>query len=562
MLILLVIPVEAMGLAWTTQFQMEQAYNGGVWAPYTESALTNTTKSGLTTTHYTTGTPAAGIGSGIDFVTQTSAAGNTEIGIVLKSVSTDVTGATEDFDFLVLNQAGGAAAAERFRVTSTGAAIAVGSYTGTTANLTASSNQVIFDSDNGTSTGTLTWTPTTSNRTITLPDASGTVLISGGAYLALNAGGTNASLTADDGAIVYSDATKLALLAATATANQVILSGSNTAPTFSTATYPATAAINTIMYASGANVLGAITAGASGVLVTSAGNVPSIATDIPTAVTIGGQYNYRVAGTDVALADGGTGIDSSGVTDGQLLIGNTSGNVFALAALTGTANQVTVTNGASAVTLSTPQDIETTSDVEFNRVNATDLYWEDEFLVADHANWATDVTTGSVAIQNAVNGTNRLTTGGTTTNEESLDWGDVTPFLSTQQPVLEVRFQLEQTAAIEVIIGFTESVAVGSDDFLEFIYDASVDGDWRLTASTGGTPTSDTGAAADTSMHIFRLEWVSDTEVEWFIDGASQGNIATNVPTAAMQPTMKILTESGNARYFDIDYFKIWQDRT
>lgn len=666
-----------MAQAWTTSFQMEQAYNGGGFAPYVESAATNTTATGLSATHVTSGTPAAGIGTKFEFITETSA-GNNEIGAVIEAVTTDASAGTEDFDLVFYTMAAGATAAERFRILSTGAFTLPGALTGTMANLTASSNQVVFDSDNGTSTGTLTWTPTTTNRTITLPDTSGTVMIAGGAYLALNAGGTNNSLTADNGAIVYSDASKLMLLAATATANQVMLSGSNVtpawstatypattganeilfsssantiagitagasgvlvtsagnvpsiatdiptavtiggqyvyraagtdvpladggtnnsltadngaipysdaskiallaatatagqimrsgsnvAPTWSTATYPATAAVNTIMYASGANVLGAIAAGASGVLVTSAGSVPSIATDIPTAVTIGGQYVYRAGGTDVPQADGGTGIDSSGATDGQLLIGETATNTFALATITGTADQVVVTNGANTITLSTPQDINTTSDVTFLRTNSTDFYWEDEFVVIDEPQWTTDVTTGAVAIQPTTNGTERLTTGGTTTNEESLDWNDILTFINTQRPVIEIRFKLEQITNIEAMLGFTESQAVGDDDYIQFIFDASVTNTWKLEASTGGAGTADVGAVADTSYHIFRLEWTSDTALEWFIDGASQGTVSANVPTVALQPCLKVLTEQDVAHYIEIDYVKIWQDRT
>ena len=54
-------------------------------------------------------------------------------------------------------------------------------------------------------------------------------------------GGTSAALVADDGAIPYSSASAMAFLAATATAGQIVRSGSNAAPTWSTATYPATA---------------------------------------------------------------------------------------------------------------------------------------------------------------------------------------------------------------------------------------------------------------------------------------------------------------------------------
>lgn len=45
-------------------------------------------------------------------------------------------------------------------------------------------------------------------------------------------GGTNANLTASNGGIVYSDATKLQILAGTVTASQCLLSGSNAAPTW------------------------------------------------------------------------------------------------------------------------------------------------------------------------------------------------------------------------------------------------------------------------------------------------------------------------------------------
>jgi hypothetical protein len=210
------------------------------------------------------------------------------------------------------------------------------------------------------------------------------------------------------------------------------------------------------------------------------------------------------------------------------------------------------------------QDLSSDANVDFNRVDADDFYWEDEFVVVDRAQWTTDVTTGSVAIQAADNGTNRLTTGATATNEESLDWNDLTPFKNTLQPVLEIRFQLEQTTNIEVVIGLTESVAVGSDDYIEFIFDASAAATWKLEASKAASAASDVGAAADTSMNTFRLEWNSDTEVEWYINGASQGTIATsaNIPVVGLQPTIKVLTEENAAHYIDVEYLKLWQDRS
>lgn len=91
---------------------------------------------------------------------------------------------------------------------------------------------------------------------------------------------------------------------------------------------------------------------------------------------------YISGGTDVAVADGGTGLSAwtatslcyasaAGVlgslgaaTDGQIPIGST-GAAPVLAAITGTANQVVVTNAAGSITLSTPQSIAVASTPTF-----------------------------------------------------------------------------------------------------------------------------------------------------------------------------------------------------
>lgn len=75
--------------------------------------------------------------------------------------------------------------------------------------------------------------------------------------------------------------------------------------------------------------------------------------------------------TPLAVVDGGTG--QSSYTNGQLLIGNTTGNTLAKATLTGTADQITVTNGNGSITLATPQDIATTSAVNFGSINGLEI---------------------------------------------------------------------------------------------------------------------------------------------------------------------------------------------
>lgn len=83
------------------------------------SAATNTVTNVLRVDSQSSGTPATGIGVGIQMAAETSV-GNTEIGVVLEAVTTDVTAASEDFDLVVKNMAAGAAATETLRITSTG----------------------------------------------------------------------------------------------------------------------------------------------------------------------------------------------------------------------------------------------------------------------------------------------------------------------------------------------------------------------------------------------------------------------------------------------------------
>lgn len=67
-------------------------------------------------------------------------------------------------------------------------------------------------------------------------------------------------------------------------------------------------------------------------------------------------------------ANGGTGINTASSTNGQLLIGRTDTGALTLAALTGTANQVVVTNAAASITLSLPQSIGTASTPQWARI--------------------------------------------------------------------------------------------------------------------------------------------------------------------------------------------------
>lgn len=147
----------------------------------------------------------------------------------------------------------------------------------------------------------------------------------------LSLGGTNAALTANVGGIVYSAASALAILNGTATAGQIIRSGASAAPSWSTATYPATAgtAAN-VLRSDGTNFLSAALAaadlsngvtGSGAVMLTASpsttGTLTAAAINASGAITStisGISFDYNSAGTAlkqglrVATTGGNTGV--------------------------------------------------------------------------------------------------------------------------------------------------------------------------------------------------------------------------------------------------------------
>lgn len=166
-----------------------------------------------------------------------------------------------------------------------------------------------------------------------------------GSVIGLTYGGTGANLTPSNGGIFYSTGTVGAILSGTATANQALLSGSSTAPAWSTATYPPTTTVSQLLYSSSANVITGLATANNGVLVTSAGGVPSIGGTLPTAVqntitSLGTITSGTWHATVIDVTYGGTG-DAS-FTPYAVVCGGTTG--------TGALQQVS-TLGASGYVL-------------------------------------------------------------------------------------------------------------------------------------------------------------------------------------------------------------------
>lgn len=215
----------------------------------------------------------------------------------------------------------------------------------------------------------ITWANMQASITATGTIATG---IWQGSVIALAYGGTNANLTASNGGIIYSTASAMAVLAGTATANQVLLSGSGAAPAWSTATYPATTTINQLLYSSSANVIAGLATANNATLITSAGGVPSISQTLPAAVqqnitAVGTVATGVWQGTAIGATYGGTGVANptahtlpvaegssamtflGPLTNGQLLIGSTGADPVAAAITAGAG--ISITNNAGSITV-------------------------------------------------------------------------------------------------------------------------------------------------------------------------------------------------------------------
>jgi len=135
--------------------------------------------------------------------------------------------------------------------------------------------------------------------------------------VSLAQGGTSASLVADNGGVVFSNATTLQILASTSTANQMLMSGASQVGGWSTATWPIVTTINQILYSSAANTVTGLATANQAVLTTGLTGTPVL----------------------TALA-----------ADGQLIVGSTAGVPAAATLTPGTG--ISIANGSNTITIS------------------------------------------------------------------------------------------------------------------------------------------------------------------------------------------------------------------
>ena len=109
----------------------------------------------------------------------------------------------------------------------------------------------------------------------------------------------------------------------------------------------------------------------------------------------GGTNSYLpLTNNKFMISSGGSILEATELKDGQIFIGSSTSAPIA-SSITGTTNRINVTNGPGSITLSTPQDISTSSDVKFNSLTSTSA--NITTLTATNAT-LTDATLGTLTL--------------------------------------------------------------------------------------------------------------------------------------------------------------------
>lgn len=187
------------------------------------------------------------------------------------------------------------------------------------------------------------------------------------------------------------------------------------------------------------------------------------------------------------------------------------------------------------------------------------------------------------AINAAVPGTVRLTTGGTAGMSSNIS--ALTHGLNWQADqgglLMKARAKLDAVASGYMFVGFTDALATGTlelpfeldasdvltanaDDAVGLLYDSTGTGNWFLVGVAGTTAVgpTDTGLSpADDTYDEIEVQVNADGNAEFILNGQSMGRLNSAVGASTALTPATVASADGSARNADVDYLLAVQDR-
>ncbi len=179
-----------------------------------------------------------------------------------------------------------------------------------------------------------------------------------GSVIDLTYGGTNANLTASNGGIVWSNATQMQILAGTATASKMLLSGATATPSWSTSTIPtsAGAVVGKMLASDGTNYV--LSTATFPVASAAAGKI--IRSDGTNWIASTATFSDTYTASNLLYSNGANTVTGLATANNGLLVTSNAG-VPSILGGPGTTGQVLQSNAAAAPSFSTASYPSTTT---------------------------------------------------------------------------------------------------------------------------------------------------------------------------------------------------------
>jgi len=170
--------------------------------------------------------------------------------------------------------------------------------------------------------------------------------------------------------------------------------------------------------------------------------------------------------------------------------------------------------------------------------------------------WNTVETgSGSGAMDDAIDGGYKLTTGAVINNNRNINFNTIKHYSQTASIIISVTKLTNLVNALEQD-GFIETIA-----FAHYVLsnnDSAATPNYELISKDGTTPSAQQGSIArDTNFHVKKIT-LTPSNLLLDIDGTLDVTKTTNRPAARLQPIFRVFTRGGAARTGHIRYLEAY----